>query len=126
MVPKSHFLMCVAFLKQLAIIVQTLQDIINCYGKYETAAKILKECRLWNRFHARAQVSLQWLKGGPKHLRFGPKCPEGAQWAFGDSYSPRGGSSRPKWAHRVLDGAQMGPQDPTRGPSGPIYPIYHL
>ena len=55
MAPKSHFLKCVAFLNQLANIVQTLQDIINCYGKYETAAEILKECRLWNRFHATIQ-----------------------------------------------------------------------
>ena len=52
MVLKAIFLKCVAFLNQLANTVQTLQDIINCYGKYETAAEILKECRLWNRFHA--------------------------------------------------------------------------
>ena len=62
MVPKSHFLKCVAFLNQLTNTVQTLQDIINCYGKYETAAEILKECRLWNRFHANAYaVYADWL-----------------------------------------------------------------
>ena len=39
MVPKSHFLKCLAFLNQLANTVQTLQDIINCYDKYDPCSK---------------------------------------------------------------------------------------
>ena len=46
MVPKSHFFSCVAFLNESANMFQTLHEIINWYGKHETAAKNLKYHRL--------------------------------------------------------------------------------
>ena len=54
--PKSHFLKCFAFHNQEANIFQILHEVINEFGKYETAAENSKGYHLWNRFHANIHI----------------------------------------------------------------------